>query len=144
MRLTVSMFVSYNIIYDVVDEVKAALSGMLAPERKESITGLVVVRQVFHISKVGTVAGCYVLEGTVKRNSMIRVMRENIVIHTGEFDSLKRFKDDVQEVKSGFECGLSMKKTSTTSKSAINWKRTKWLKSLVHFKCRIQPVLRKT
>ncbi|MEO8629027.1 MAG: translation initiation factor IF-2 [Betaproteobacteria bacterium] len=99
----------YNIIYDVVDEVKAALSGMLAPERKESITGLVEVRQVFHISKVGTVAGCYVLDGTVKRNSMIRVLRENIVIHTGEFDSLKRFKDDVREVKSGFECGLSMK-----------------------------------
>ena len=99
----------YNIIYDAVDEVKAALSGMLAPEKKESVTGLVEVRQVFHISKVGTVAGCYVLEGTVRRNSMIRLLRDNIVIHTGELDSLKRFKDDVREVKGGFECGLSLK-----------------------------------
>jgi translation initiation factor IF-2 len=102
----------YNIIYDAVDEVKAALSGMLAPEKKESVTGLVEVRQVFHISKVGTVAGCYVLEGVVKRGSMVRVLRDNIVIHTGELDSLKRFKDDVREVKAGFECGLSVKNFS--------------------------------
>jgi len=102
----------YNIIYDAVDEVKAALSGMLAPEKKESVTGLVEVRQVFHISKVGTVAGCYVLEGVVKRGSMVRVLRDNIVIHTGELDSLKRFKDDVREVKAGFECGLSVKSFS--------------------------------
>ena len=99
----------YNVIYDAVDEVKAALSGLLAPEHKESVTGLVEVRQVFHISKVGTVAGCYVLEGVVKRGSMVRVLRDNIVIHTGELDSLKRFKDDVREVKAGFECGLSVK-----------------------------------
>jgi translation initiation factor IF-2 len=99
----------YNIIYDAVDEVKAALSGMLAPEKKESVTGLVEVRLVFHISKVGTVAGCYVLEGVVKRGSMVRVLRDNVVIHTGELDSLKRFKDDVREVKAGFECGLSIK-----------------------------------
>jgi translation initiation factor IF-2 len=99
----------YNIIYDAVDEVKAALSGMLAPEKKESVTGLVEVRQVFHISKVGTVAGCYVLEGVVKRGSQVRVLRDNVVIHTGELDSLKRFKDDVREVKAGFECGLSIK-----------------------------------
>jgi translation initiation factor IF-2 len=99
----------YNVIYDAVDEVKAAMSGMLAPERKESVTGLVEVRQVFHISKVGTVAGCYVLEGVVKRSSSVRVLRDNIVIHTGELDSLKRFKDDVREVKGGFECGLSVK-----------------------------------
>jgi translation initiation factor IF-2 len=102
----------YNIIYDAVDEVKAALSGMLAPERKESVTGLVEVRQVFHISKIGTVAGCYVLEGLVKRGSMVRILRDNIVIHTGELDSLKRFKDDVREVKAGFECGLSVKSFS--------------------------------
>jgi translation initiation factor IF-2 len=102
----------YNIIYDAVDEVKAALSGMLAPERKESVTGLVEVRQVFHISKIGTVAGCYVLEGLVKRGSMVRVLRDNIVIHAGELDSLKRFKDDVREVKAGFECGLSVKSFS--------------------------------
>ena len=99
----------YNIIYDAVDEVKAALSGLLAPERKETVTGLVEVRQVFHISKVGTVAGCYVLEGAVKRSSMVRILRDNIVIHSGELESLKRFKDDVREVKAGFECGLSVK-----------------------------------
>jgi len=102
----------YNIIYEAVDEVKAALSGMLAPERKESVTGLVEVRQVFHISKVGTVAGCYVLEGVVKRGSSVRVLRDNIVIHTGELDSLKRFKDDVREVKAGFECGLPVRSFS--------------------------------
>jgi translation initiation factor IF-2 len=102
----------YNIIYDAVDEVKAALSGMLAPEKKEAVTGLVEVRQVFHISKIGTVAGCYVLEGVVKRGSMVRVLRDNIVIHAGELDSLKRFKDDVREVKAGFECGLSVKSFS--------------------------------
>jgi translation initiation factor IF-2 len=99
----------YNVIYDAVDEVKAALSGMLAPERKENVIGLVEVRQVFRISKVGTVAGCYVLEGLVKRGSQLRVLRDNVVIHSGELDSLKRFKDDVREVKAGFECGLSIK-----------------------------------
>jgi len=99
----------YNVIYDAVDEVKAALSGMLAPEQKEAVTGLVEVRQVFHISKVGTVAGCYVLEGLVRRNSQVRVLRDSVVIHSGELDSLKRFKDDVREVKGGFECGLSVK-----------------------------------
>ena len=99
----------YNIIYQAVDEIKAALSGMLAPERKENVLGLVDVRQVFHISKVGAVAGCYVLEGLVKRNSMVRVLRDNVVIHSGELDSLKRFKDDAREVKAGFECGLSIK-----------------------------------
>ena len=99
----------YNIIYDAVDEVKAALGGMLSPERKESQTGLVEVREVYKISKVGTVAGCYVLEGTIKRGSRVRVLRDNVVIHDGELDSLKRFKDDVREVKGGFECGLSVK-----------------------------------
>ena len=99
----------YNIIYEAVDEVKAALSGMLSPERKESVTGLVEVRNVFRITKVGTVAGCYVLDGVVKRGSSVRLLRNNVVIHTGELDSLKRFKDDVKEVRSGFECGLSLK-----------------------------------
>ncbi len=99
----------YNIIYEAVDEVKSALSGMLAPEKKESIIGLVEIRQVFKISKVGTVAGCYVLEGLVRRGSLIRVLRDNVVVHSGELDSLKRFKDDVREVKAGFECGLSVK-----------------------------------
>ncbi len=99
----------YNIIYDAVDEVKAALSGMLAPEKKEAVLGLVEVRQVFRISKVGTVAGCYVLEGLVRRNALVRVLRDNVVVYTGELDSLKRFKDDVREVKAGFECGMSVK-----------------------------------
>jgi len=99
----------YNIIYEAVDEVKAALSGMLAPEKKESQLGLVEVREVYKISKVGTVAGCYVLEGVVRRGAKVRVLRDNVVIHDGELDSLKRFKDDVREVKAGFECGLSVK-----------------------------------
>ncbi|HEX6528873.1 MAG TPA: translation initiation factor IF-2, partial [Burkholderiales bacterium] len=98
----------YNIIYDAVEEIKGALSGMLAPERKEQVLGMVEVRQVFRISKIGTVAGCYVLEGLVKRSAQVRVLRDNVVIHTGDIDSLKRFKDDVREVKAGFECGMSL------------------------------------
>ncbi|WP_114649705.1 translation initiation factor IF-2 [Pseudothauera hydrothermalis] len=99
----------YNIIYDAVDEVKAALSGMLAPEKREEIIGLVEIRQVFNISKVGAVAGCYVLEGVVKRGSSARLLRNNVVVWTGELESLKRFKDDVKEVKAGYECGLQLK-----------------------------------
>jgi translation initiation factor IF-2 len=99
----------YNIIYEAVDEVKAALTGMLSPEKKESVTGLVEIRQVFRISKVGAVAGCMVLSGVVKRNSRVRLLRNNVVQFDGELDSLKRFKDDVKEVKEGFECGLSLK-----------------------------------
>ncbi len=99
----------YNIIYDAVDEVKAAMSGMLAPEKKESTLGVVEIRQVFRISKVGAVAGCMVLSGVVKRNAQVRVLRNHVVVHTGELDSLKRFKDDAREVKEGFECGLSLR-----------------------------------
>ncbi len=99
----------YNIIYDAVDDVKAAMSGMLAPEKREHALGLVEIRQVITISKVGAIAGCYVLEGLVKRGSSIRLLRGNVVIWTGELESLKRFKDDVKEVKFGFECGLSLK-----------------------------------
>ena len=99
----------YNIIYEAVDEIKAALGGMLSPEKKESATGLVEIREVFRISKVGAIAGCYVLDGVIKRNAKVRVLRGDVVIHTGELDSLKRFKDDVKEVKSNFECGLSLK-----------------------------------
>jgi translation initiation factor IF-2 len=102
----------YNIIYEAVDEIKAALSGMLAPERKEQVLGMVEVRQVFRISKVGAVAGCYVVDGVVRRNAQVRVLRDNVVVHTGEIDSLKRFKDDVREVKAGFECGMSLKNFS--------------------------------
>ncbi|MEK7736182.1 MAG: translation initiation factor IF-2, partial [Pseudomonadota bacterium] len=99
----------YNIIYDAVDEIKAAMSGMLSPEKREQVIGLVEVRQVFRISKIGTVAGCMVLEGVVRRGSKVRVLRHGEVVHSGELDSLKRFKDDVKEVKNGFECGLSLK-----------------------------------
>jgi len=102
----------YNIIYDAVDEVKAAMTGMLAPEEKEETIGLVDIRQIFRVSKVGTIAGCMVLEGTVRRGSKVRLLRDNTVIWTGELDSLKRFKDDAREVKEGFECGLSLKNYS--------------------------------
>src|SRR5205814_7591853 len=99
----------YNIIYEAVDDVKAAITGMLAPERKESVLGMVEVRNVFKISKVGTVAGCMVTEGLVRRGAAVRLIRGGVVVHTGELDSLKRFKDDVREVKAGFECGLSIR-----------------------------------
>ncbi len=99
----------YTIIYEVVDLVKAALSGMLTPDLKENITGTVEVREVYVISKVGTVLGCHVLDGVIKRGQRVRVMRMGAVIHDGELDSLKRFKDDVKEVKFGYDCGLSVK-----------------------------------
>lgn len=99
----------YNIIYDVIDDVKAAMSGMLAPEQKEQITGTVEIRQVISVSKVGNIAGCMVTDGVVKRDSRIRLIRNNVVIHTGELSSLKRYKDDVKEVRMGFECGLMIK-----------------------------------
>ncbi len=99
----------YNIIYEAVDEVKAALGGMLKPEQRESMIGTVEIREVFRISKVGAIAGCYVQDGMIKRNSKVRVLRNNVIVHTGELDSLKRFKDDVKEVKNNFECGLSLK-----------------------------------
>ena len=99
----------YNIIYDAIDDVKAAMSGMLAPEEKEQITGTVEIRQVISVSKVGNIAGCMVTDGVVKRDSHIRLIRNNVVIHTGELSSLKRFKDDVKEVRMGFECGLMIK-----------------------------------
>ena len=99
----------YNVIYDAVDEVRAAMTGMLTPEKKEEILGLVEIRQVFRATKIGTIAGCMVLEGTVKRGAMVRLLRNNVVVHTGELDTLKRFKDDVKEVKEGFECGLAIK-----------------------------------
>jgi translation initiation factor IF-2 len=99
----------YNIIYDAVDEVKAALSGLLAPEQREQVLGLVEIRQIFRVPKIGAVAGCMVIDGVVKRTANARLLRDNVVIWTGELDSLKRFKDDVKEVKAGFECGLSLK-----------------------------------
>lgn len=99
----------YNIIYEAVDDVKAALSGMLSPEKREAVLGLVEIRQIYRISSVGTVAGCMVREGVVRRGAKVRLLRDNVVVFDGELDSLKRFKDDVREVKAGFECGLSLK-----------------------------------
>ncbi len=99
----------HNIIYDAVDEVKLALSGMLTPDKKEEITGMVEIRQVFLVSKVGAIAGCLVVDGIVKRTSSVRLLRDNVVIWSGELDSLKRFKDDAKEVRAGVECGLSLK-----------------------------------
>jgi translation initiation factor IF-2 len=99
----------YNIIYDAIDEVRAALSGMLSPEKRETVTGQVEIRQVILVSKVGAVAGCLVTDGVVKRSSSVRLLRNNIVVWTGEIDSLKRFKDDAKEVRAGLECGLSLK-----------------------------------
>lgn len=99
----------YNIIYEAVDEVRAALGGMLSPEKRENAIGMVEIREVFRISKIGAVAGCYVQDGVIRRNSKVRVLRGDVVIHIGELDSLKRFKDDVKEVKANFECGLSLK-----------------------------------
>jgi translation initiation factor IF-2 len=99
----------YSIIYDAINEVKDAMEGLLAPTVEEVIVGNIEVREVFKISKVGTVAGCYVTDGLIKRNNKIRIIRDFIVVHTGEISALKRFKDDVSEVRSGYECGLSIK-----------------------------------
>ncbi len=99
----------YNIIYDAIDDVKSAMGGMLSPEEREEVLGRVEIRQVFRVSRVGNIAGCMVTEGLVRRGSKVRLLRENTVLWSGELDSLKRFKDDVREVKEGFECGLSLK-----------------------------------
>ena len=99
----------YNIIYDAVDELKAAMSGMLAPEKREEVIGTAEIRTVFVASKIGTVAGCMVTSGHVNRSANFRLLRDNIVIYTGELESLKRMKDDVREVKEGFECGIKLK-----------------------------------
>jgi translation initiation factor IF-2 len=99
----------YNIIYDAVDDVKAALSGMLTPDKKEEVLGTAEIRQVFKVTKIGSIAGCMVTSGLVKRTAKLRLLRDNVVIFTGELDSLKRFKDDAKEVKEGFECGLNIK-----------------------------------
>ncbi len=98
----------YNVIYKAIEDIEDALKGMLAPEYEEVITGQAVVREVYKISKIGTIAGCYVTDGIIKRNSFIRVLREGIVIYDGKMASLKRFKDDVREVAAGYECGLSI------------------------------------
>lgn len=99
----------YSIIYDAINEIKAAMEGMLAPDIEEKIVANVEIREVFKISKVGTIAGCMVTDGKISRNTKVRLIREGVVIYTGELDSLKRFKDDVKEVATGYECGLNIK-----------------------------------
>ena len=99
----------YNIIYDAVDDVKAAMSGMLSPEKRETVIGMLEIRQTIRVPKVGLIAGCRVMEGVVRRNASARLLRDNVVIWTGELASLKHFKDDVREVQAGNECGLSLK-----------------------------------
>ncbi len=99
----------YNIIYDAVDELRAAMSGMLTPDKKEEVIGTAEIRNIFKVSKIGSIAGCMVTAGLVRRTAKLRLLRQNVVIYTGELDSLKRFKDDAKEVKEGFECGLNIK-----------------------------------
>jgi translation initiation factor IF-2 len=99
----------YNIIYDAVDELRAAMSGMLTPDKKEEVIGNAEIRQVFKVSKIGSIAGCMVTSGVVRRSARVRLLRNNVVVFTGELESLKRFKDDAREVKEGFECGLNIK-----------------------------------
>ena len=102
----------YSIIYELIDDVKNLLSGLLKPDISEKITGNVEIREVFNISKIGNIAGCMVKDGLISRNSKIRLLRDNVVVHTGTLASLKRFKDEVKEVKSGFECGLMIENYS--------------------------------
>ena len=99
----------YSIIYQLVDDIKAALSGMLAPTLEEQILGIAAVRDVFRSSKFGSIAGCMVIEGTIKRNSLAHVLRDNVVIYSGELESLRHFKEDVNEVRAGMECGMGVK-----------------------------------
>ena len=99
----------YSIIYDAVDELKVAMSGMLAPEQREEVIGTAEIRTVFVATKIGTIAGSYITSGMVHRNARFRLLRDNVVVYTGEVDSVKRLKDDVKEVKEGFECGIKLK-----------------------------------
>ena len=98
----------YDVIYEAVDEITAALEGMLAPDKKETVEGTAEVREVFKVSKVGTIAGCYVSEGRIDRKGHGRLIRDGIVVYDGEISSLKRFKDDAKEVREGFECGIGI------------------------------------
>jgi len=99
---------SYDVIYNAVDDIRAALEGMLSPEKKETVLGAAEVREVFRISRVGTIAGCYITDGVVERNSRVRIIRDGMVAYDGDIASLKRFKDDVREVREGFECGIDV------------------------------------
>lgn len=100
---------TYSIIYDAINDLKDAMEGMLSPEVKEEVTGTVEIRELFKVSKVGTIAGCMVTNGKILRSSQVRIIRDGVVVHTGELASLKRFKDDVKEVSKGYDCGLQIK-----------------------------------
>lgn len=100
----------YRVIYDAINEIEAAMKGLLAPKFREEIIGHAEVRQTYKVSSLGTVAGCYVLDGKIERNSKIRVLRDNVVIHEGDLESLQRFKDSVKEVTAGYECGMHLEK----------------------------------
>ena len=102
----------YSIIYELIDDIKNLLSGLLKPDITENITGYVEIREIFSISKIGNIAGCFVKEGLISRNSKIRILRDNIVIYNGTISSLKRFKDEVKEVKAGYECGIMIENYS--------------------------------
>ena len=109
LRMRAWTCVYYDVIYDLIDDVQQALSGMLAPEMREEILGIAEVREVFRSPKFGQIAGCMVTEGTVYRSKPIRVLRDSVVIYTGELESLRRFKDDANEVRNGIECGIGVK-----------------------------------
>ena len=100
---------TYSIIYDAINDLKDAMEGMLSPELKEEITGTAEIREIFKVSKIGTIAGCMVTNGKIFRNSQIRIIRDGVVVYTGELASLKRFKDDVKEVSKGYDCGMQIK-----------------------------------
>jgi translation initiation factor IF-2 len=126
----------YNIIYDAVDELKAAMSGMLAPDKREEVIGTAEIRQIFKVSKIGSIAGCMVTAGVVRRSARLRLLRNNVVVYTGELESLKRFKDDAKEVREGFDCGLNIKATTTSSK-VMCWSSSKSRKS--RGRCNARP-----
>ena len=99
----------YSIIYAAIDDLKDAMEGMLAPEMKEEVTGTAEIREIFKISKVGSIAGCMVVDGKILRSSKVRIIRQGVVVHTGDLIALKRFKDDVKEVAKGYDCGIQIK-----------------------------------
>ena len=109
----------YDIIYDAVDELKLAMSGMLTPDKKEEVIGTAEIREIFKVSKIGSIAGCMVTSGLVRRTARLRLLRDNLVIFSGELDSLKRFKDDAKEVREGFDCGLNIKNYNDIQKGDV-------------------------
>jgi translation initiation factor IF-2 len=100
---------TYSIIYDAINDLKDAMEGMLSPELKEEVTGTAEIREIFKVSKIGSIAGCMVMNGKIFRNSQIRIIRDGVVVYTGELESLKRFKDDAKEVSKGYDCGMQVK-----------------------------------